>query len=167
MAASTLQGITQLGRLPHCSLRSDKEKLIYLRVSKLIKKKGNFLHKQLDHVTIDSRDSKHTKIIKNNKKKRIASEKSFYFTRDEGRRGTSIDFTEILGTFGFFPENKFFGHPYYEKYNIYPQNGDCDPKKQFFGTLEQVFEKSQKVWTVVPEGGENKGCIRRAHKNYK
>ena len=41
--------------------------------------------------------------------------------------GTSIDFTEILGTFGFFPENKFFGHPNYEKYNIYPKNGDCDP----------------------------------------
>ena len=62
--------------------------------------------------------------------------------------GTSIDFTEILGTFGFFPENKFFGHPNYENCNIYPKNGDCDPKKQFFGTLEQVFEKSQKVWTV-------------------
>ena len=62
--------------------------------------------------------------------------------------GTSIDFTEILGTFGFFPENKFFVHPNYENCNIYPKNGDCDPKKQFFGTLEQVFEKSQKVWTV-------------------
>ena len=62
--------------------------------------------------------------------------------------GTSIDFTEILGTFGFFPENKFFVHLNYENCNIYPKNGDRDPKKQFFGTLEQVFEKSQKVWTV-------------------
>ena len=44
--------------------------------------------------------------------------------------GTSIDFTEILGTFGFFPENKFFVHPNYENCNIYPKNGDCDPKKQ-------------------------------------
>ena len=74
--------------------------------------------------------------------------------------GTSIDFTEILGTFGFFPENKFFGHPNYENCNIYPKNGDCDPKKQFFGTLEQVFEKSQKVWTVwYLRGVKTKGVL--------
>ena len=71
-----------------------------------------------------------------------------------GGYGTYIGFTEILGTSEFvFGEQSLLGGggpgggggggggSQIMKTTL-PKNGDCDLKKQFFGTLEQVFEKS-------------------------
>ena len=62
--------------------------------------------------------------------------------------GTFTDFTDILAH--FFSENEVFRQPNYENCNIPPKKGDCNPKKQFFGTLEKIFENLKSVdrWEI-------------------